>query len=145
MAVCSECDISRFHISGFCHQLVTDSVASMYVSQSVFFYKFISFVEMSCIILLTRRNKVIINQNHFIRIMKLCKSHLLKFICYKRNENIMDHASVNINCHDISRLYCLSCIMSDNLFNNRLAHHALLSAQSSSPFSLRIAFTSPPA
>ena len=53
---------------GICHQLMTDSIASVYVFHSVFFCKCISHMEMSGIVQLTCRYKVIIDQNNFVRI-----------------------------------------------------------------------------
>ena len=66
-------------------------------------------MEMSGIILLTCRYKMVIDQNNLVRIPQLLKAHLLKFVRYKRNKDIMDHHSVNIDRHDIARalLLCL--------------------------------------
>ena len=127
MAVGSECDITRFNIASLCHQLMADSVTSVYMCKSVFICKCISGTKMSGIILLTCRNQMIIDQNNLVRIMQFRKSHFFKFFCHKGDENIMDHHAVNVNRHNVSRLYGFSCIMSDNFFNNRLAHFLLLS------------------
>ena len=127
MAVGSKCNITRFNVTSFCHQLMADSVTSVYVCQSVFFCKCISGTEMSGVVLLTCRYQMVVDQNNLIRIMQLCKSHFFKFVCHKRDENIVDHHAVYIDRHNVSRLYSLSCIMSDNFFNNRLAHFLLLS------------------
>ena len=68
MAVCTEYDVARFDIASLCHQLMADSVASVYVFHSVFLCKSISCMEMSGIIKLACRNKVVIDQDYLIRI-----------------------------------------------------------------------------
>ena len=128
MAVCTKYHVSGLHITSFRHQLMTDSVTSMYIFHSKFLCKLISHMEMSGIVQLTGRNQMIIDQHDFIRIPKLCKSHLFELLCNKRNENIVDHHSVHIYSHDISRFYRFSHIISDNLLNNCLAHLLLPSS-----------------
>ena len=123
MAVCTKYNIARFNITCLSHKLMTDTVTSVYVFHAVFSCKSISHMEMSGIILLTCRYKMVIDQNNLVRIPQLLKAHLLKFFRYKRNKDIMDHHPVHIDRHDIARLYCLACIMSDNFFNDRLAHY----------------------
>ena len=66
-----EGNIARFYISGLCHQLVADSVASVDVGHAVFCSKLIADMEMSCIVKLACRNKVVVDQNDLIRIPQL--------------------------------------------------------------------------
>ena len=123
MAVCTKYNITGFNITCLSHKLMTDTVTSVYVFHAIFSCKSISHMEMSGIILLTCRYKMVIDQNNLVRIPQLLKAHLLKFVRYKRNKDIMDHHSVNIDRHDIARLYCFACVMSDNFLNDRLTHY----------------------
>ena len=84
-------------------------------------------MEMSGIIQLACRYQMVVDQDYLIRIPESGESHFLKFISHKRNKNIMNHDSVYIDGHDISRFYCFANIISDNLLNNCLAHFLLLS------------------
>ena len=127
MAVCTENNVSRFNVTGLCHQLMADTITSVDVRHAVFGCKCITDTKMPCIIQLAGRNQMVIDQNHFFRIIEFCKTHFFKFFCYKRNKNIMNHDAVYIHCDDIARFDIFSCIMSDNLFNNCLAHCLLLS------------------
>ena len=79
-------------------------------------------MEMSGVIKLTRRNKMIIDQNYFIRIPELLKSHFFEFLCNKWNKNIMDHHSVYIDSYNIAWFYGMTHIVSYNLFDNCFAH-----------------------
>ena len=99
----------------------------MDILHSVFFHKFITNTEMSCIINLTCWNKVVIYKNCLIRVPYLSESHFLEFFFNKWNKNIMNHYSVNINSYDISRLYFPANILSNNLLNNCMSHYSYLS------------------
>ena len=123
MAICTKYDIARFYVTGLCHQLVADTVTSVHVFHTIFGCKNISHMEMSGVVLLACRYKMVIDQNNFVRIPEFLKAHLLEFVRYKRNKDIMDHHSVNIDRHDIARLYCFACVMSDNFLNDRLTHY----------------------
>ena len=101
-------------------------------------------MEVSRIIQLAGRYEMVINQNCFIRIPELLKSHFFKFFSDKGDKNVMDHDPVHRNGSDITRLYLFARIMMNDLFNHCLAHIFLLPGQSR-PFSFRMAFTSPPA
>ena len=50
MAVCTKCNITWLYITCFCHQLVADTIASVYMGHAVFFSKGITCMEMSGII-----------------------------------------------------------------------------------------------
>ena len=69
------------------------------------------------------------NMNVFMAVLGiiLFSGFLAAYFSHKWDENIMDHHAVNVNRHNVSRLYGFSCIVSDNFFNNRLAHFLLLS------------------
>ena len=123
MRVSSEYNVSWFGIPALCHELMADPIVSVNVFQSVFLYKRITNLKMPDIFHRTGRNQMIINQNHPVRIPQLCKSHLLKLFCNKRDKNIMDHHAVHIDCHDLSRGDCRGpCISFNNLFDNCISH-----------------------
>ena len=140
MAVRTKYNVSRFYIEGFGHQLMADTVTSVDIFHAVFFCKCISNMEMTGVIHLACRNKVVIDQNHFIRIPQFLKSHFFKFFCHKRDKNIVNHDAVHIDRYDISRMNVMAYIAAYNFFNDCLSHN-----QSSSPFRRRMAFTRPPA
>ena len=126
MAVCTESNIARFYISGFCHQLVADPIAPVDVGHAIFRGKLIADMEMSCIVKLACRNKVVVDQNDLIRIPQLFKAHLFKFLRHERNKNVVDHDAVNIYGHDITRLYRPAGVMFNDLLNYSLSHFVFL-------------------
>ena len=101
---------------------MADSIASVYVFHAIFLCKFIAFVEMSRIVHLACRNEVVVDQNDFIRVPQFGKAHLLEFVRYKRNKDIMDHHSVYIDSYNIAWFYGMTHIVSYNLFDNCFAH-----------------------
>ena len=65
---------------------------------------------------------MVVDQDHLIRVPKLLKAHFLEFFRYKRDKYIMDHDTVHIYSHNISRLYFFAGIMLYDLFNYCLSH-----------------------
>ena len=102
MAVCTKDYIARLDVTGFGHQLVADTIASVDVFHAVFGGKSVTGTEMSRIIDLAGRNHVVVDQNDLVGIPELCKSHLFKFFGNEGNKDIMDHHAVNICGNDVT-------------------------------------------
>ena len=87
-----------------------------------------TFTEMSGIIHLAGRKKMVIDQNRLIRIPDLLKSHLFEFIYDKRNHDVIHHNPVYLDRHDLSGFYGVSSyIMGNDLLYYCLSHTILLS------------------
>ena len=115
--VCAEGDVAGFNIAGFCHQLMADAVGTVHVLNSVFVTEIIADVVMAGVVELACGDKVIIDQDSPVRVPDLCKTHLLKFVLNKRNENIVDHDAVDIDRNDITGFYGAGAdIVCKNLF-----------------------------
>ena len=123
MAVCTENYIAGFYVSGLCHQLMADTVTSMYIFHAVFFNEFISFAEMTGVIHLAGRNQMVVDQNYLVRVPELCKAHLFKFIRHKGNKDIVDHDSVHVGGNNITGFDIADAsVVFQDLFNNSIAH-----------------------
>ena len=101
---------------------MTDSVAPVDIFHTILCCKCISDPEMSCVIHLTGRDQMIVDQYHLIRIPKLLKSHFFKFFRHKRNKDIMDHNPVHIYGYNVSRFYFTAQIAAYDFFNDSLSH-----------------------
>ena len=123
MAVCTKYHIARFNITGLCHQLMADTVTSMYIFHAVFFNEFISLTEMAGIIHLTCRNEVVVDQHDFVRIPELCESHFFEFIRHKGNKDIVDHDSVHVGGNNITGFDIADTgVVFQDFFDNCIAH-----------------------
>ena len=113
-----------------CHQLMADTIGPMYAGQSLLPGESVTYTEMSGIIHLAGRKKMVINQNRLIRIPDLLKSHLFEFIYDKRNHNVIHHNPVYLDRHDLSGFYGVSSyIMGNDLLYYCLSHAILLSGR----------------
>ena len=69
------------------------------------------------------------NMNVFMAVLGiiLFSGFLAAYFSHKWDENIMDHHTVHIDCDNIPGLYLIhTCIMLNNLFNDRVSHCNLL-------------------
>ena len=80
---------------------MADSIAAMDVLHTIFCNEFVSDMKMACVIYLTGRNQMVVDQHCFVRIPNFLKSHFFKFFSDKRNENIVDHHTIYLNGDDV--------------------------------------------
>ena len=119
----TENNIAGFNVTGFCHQLMADTVTSVYIFHAIFFSEFISFAKMTGIIHLTGRNQMVVDQNHLVRIPELCKAHLFEFVSHEGNKDIVDHDSVYVSGHNVSGFDIrYAGVVFQDFFNNCIAH-----------------------
>ena len=92
----------------------------------VFFSEGVADAKMSGVVHLARRNQMIVDQHHLVRIPEFRKPHFLKFFRHKGDENIMDHHPVHIRRYDLPGRYVPADISPQNFFNDCFSHQSLL-------------------
>ena len=123
MRVGTEDNLTRTCISHLRHQLVADTVCTVEVGQSLFLDKSIANLEMAHILNRRGRNQMVINQNDLVRVPDFGESHFFEFVDNKRNKNIVNHHTVNINRYNLTRTNFRAVVSAhDDLFNQCMSH-----------------------
>ncbi len=68
MGVRAEDDVARFGVAFFGHKLMADSVASVYMGESVFVCKCVANLKMTHILHSAGRHQMVVDQDDFIRV-----------------------------------------------------------------------------
>lgn len=102
---------------------MTDTVTAMNMLHAILLCECIADFVMAHIVLLACRNEVIVDHHNLVRVPDFFKSHLVKFIYDKRHHDVVEHDTIDIDRHDLARLYALSAdVVGDDLLNNCLSH-----------------------
>ena len=118
MRVGAEHDIARFGVAHLGHELMADAVAAVYVSEAVFVCESIADLKVTDIFHSAGRNQMVVDEDHLVRVPQLFEAHFFEFLCYKWNENIVNHDPVHIYGDDLTRFYMVGTdIFFDDFFN----------------------------
>jgi hypothetical protein len=81
---------------------MADAIGAVYVLNAVFVTEIIADMVMARVVKLACGHEMIVDQDSAVRIPDLCKSHFLKLVLYKGNENIVDHDAVDVDRDDVA-------------------------------------------
>ena len=127
MGVGAEDNLTRTGIAHLRHQLVTDTVGTVEMGQSLFFDKGVANLEVADILDSRSRNQMVINQDDLVRVPNFGEAHLFELVDNERNKNIVNHHPVDFDRHDLAGTDVRSVGPPlDDLFNQCMSHRFFL-------------------